>query len=118
MSGSPAEILHVWDVLTSENPLESYINFTSLDTRNNLRTDKRSAKAAGTSAFLVALGYHSAMECVEASYAYLGENLRIAGMILPGQDAGYFLHNDASTNIMSELFRKNTRPDKVFNFLI
>jgi hypothetical protein len=116
MSGSPTEILYAWDSLTSENPLESFINENSIDTRNHLNNEKRAAKAAGASAFLIAMGYHSALECIEASMAYLGQNLRISGFIKSTEDAGNLLHNDASTKIMSELFIRITRQDKVFNF--
>ena len=116
MSGSPSEILHVWDSLTSENPLESYFDVNSVDSINHLNNEKRAGKAAGASAFLIAMGYHSALECIEASMAYLGQNLRISGFLEQSEDAGNLLNNDSSTKIMSELFIRITRPDKVFNF--
>ena len=116
MSGSPSEILHVWDALTREDPLLSYVDYNSYETTKLLTSPMRTAKAAGASAFLVALGYHSAMECVEGTYAYLGQDFRLAGMISPGRDAGYFLQSGAATSLMSGLFREVTRKDHIFIF--
>ena len=116
MSGSPSEILHVWDAMTGEHPLKSFVDSNSYETIRILKSPQRAAKAAGASAFLVALGYHSAMECIEATFAYLGQDFRLAGMIPAGQDAGHFLQSGASTSLMSGLFREVTRIDHIFVF--
>jgi len=116
MSGSPAEILHVWDAMTGEDPLMSYLDSNSYESISQLISPKRTAKAAGASAFLVALGYHSAMECVEGTFGYLGQDFRIAGMISERQDAGHFLQSGASTSLMSGLFREVTSKLHLFIF--
>jgi hypothetical protein len=116
MSGSPSEILHVWDAVTGEDPLKSFVDNISYETIKLLKSPQRAAKAAGASAFLVALGYHSAMECIEGTFAYLGQDFRLAGMISDRQDAGHFLQSGASTSMMSGLFREVTRIDNIFIF--
>mmetsp|Transcript_4174 Transcript_4174/g.5871 ORF Transcript_4174/g.5871 Transcript_4174/m.5871 type:complete len:268 (-) Transcript_4174:113-916(-) len=134
MSGSPAEILHIWDILTNEHPLKSYshsvnettnsfysyeLNEVVKDTKcifcDELRNDaRRRVKAAGTAAFLVAMGYHTAMECIEGTFAYLGEDFRNVWLEGGKDDAGSLFHNGAATSLMSELFNYFTRKDQQF----
>ncbi len=88
-----------------------------------MRTAQHGSKAAGASAFLVATGYHTAMECIESSFAYLGQNMR--NILETGKcaetdapkdfkyDAGHCFHDGASTAIMSLLFNDYTVPEKI-----
>jgi hypothetical protein len=137
MSGSPSEILFIFDILTFEDPLISYqIPPTCSNTPGSkidiksyeqlfdpLRKSSRAVKAAAASAFLVATGYHTAMECVEGTFAYLGQNIRQNLMDMGGcsnqdgaekLDAADCFQNGASTNLMSELFDDYTNADHQF----
>lgn len=111
MSGSPTEILYAWDIFTKEPPLISFqshiIDSLPLD------TPQRQAKAAAASAFLVAAGYHSAIECVEATYAYLGNDFRATGRIASGQNAAHSFDNGVATQMFVNIFKRFTINQKV-----
>lgn len=102
MSGSPAEILQVWDMLRG-NQLE-YQFLTSHQQEQQL------ARAAGASAFLVGLGYHSAVEVLEGTLRYTGQSIRHDEILGAGQkDAGHLFGQGAATDLMSEFFQAHTR---------
>ena len=102
MSGSPAEILQTWDMLRG-NQLE-YQFLTSYQQEQQL------ARAAGASAFLVGLGYHSAVEVLEGTLRYTGQSIRHDGILGAGQnDAGHLFGHGAATDLMSEFFQAHTR---------
>ena len=118
MSGSPAEILHTWDVLLNIDPTLAYKDNLNENLNNwlILSTEERLARAAGAAGFLVSMGYHSAMECVEGIFNYLGQNLRKAEIIKAGEDAGHVFKNGASTYILSGLFNEFTQENKKLDF--
>ena len=102
MSGSPAEILQTWDMLRG-SPLE-YQYLTPHQEEQQL------ARAAGASAFLVGMGYHSAVEVLESTLRYMGQSIRHDGILAAGQrDAGYLFGQGAATDLMSEFFQAHTR---------
>ena len=70
LSGSIVEVFYVFDLLTGEDPLKSF-GSVSL---SNLQNKQRDVKAALAAAFLVGLGYHSAVEVEITVRAYLGKN--------------------------------------------
>ncbi len=98
MSGSPAEILQIWDMLRG-NELE-YQFLTPYQQEQQL------ARAAGASAFLVGLGYHSAVEVLEGTLRYTGQSIRHDEILSAGQkDAGHVFGQGAATDLISELFQ-------------
>lgn len=104
MSGSIVEVLMMLDIISGENPMLPYDNATVPNTSvlriKLLATKERRSKAAISLAFLIGIGYHSAMECLETVTAYLGNDLRRSGDIPVGKDAGLVLGNfDATTTI-------------------
>ena len=102
MSGSPAEILQIWDMLRGDQ-LE-YQFLTSHQQEQQL------ARAAGASAFLVGLGYHSAVEVLEGTLRYTGQSIRHNEILGAGQkDAGHLFGQGAATELMSEFFQAHTR---------
>ncbi|WP_448106929.1 hypothetical protein [Pseudomonas azerbaijanoccidentalis] len=113
MSGSPAEILHIWDMLrgdTHEMQFIGTLNKRDASHWNPLinvsleRQDQQLARVAGAAAFLVGLGYHSAVEVVEGALLYMGQNLRQV-LDTPTADAGLLFGDGAATDLMSELFK-------------
>ncbi|HFL2186573.1 TPA: hypothetical protein ACG3DQ_001567 [Pseudomonas putida] len=102
MSGSPAEILQIWDML-SGNQLEYQF-------LPPYQQEQQLARAAGASAFLVGLGYHSAVEVLEGTLRYTGQSIRHDEILSAGQkDAGYLFGEGAATDLMSEFFQAHTR---------
>jgi hypothetical protein len=119
MSGSPAEILQVWDMLRGVEAERQYVGILRDQRQHPERTqptahlsleerEQRLARAAGAGAFLVGLGYHSAVEVAEGVLAYTGQDARSA-LGSPRQDAGHLLGNGAATSLISELFEGQTR---------
>ena len=53
----------------------------------------------------VALGYHSAVEVVEGTLAYLAQDLRSVLEMPKHDDAGYVLGNIAATKLIVELVK-------------
>lgn len=117
MSGSPAEILHVWDLLRGEPPEGQFIGMlqargegqahpmAALDAGER---DGRYARAAGAAAFLVGLGYHSAVEVVEDTLLYTGQTVR-DHLDHDRQDAGHLLGQGAATDLITELMQAQRR---------
>jgi hypothetical protein len=112
MSGSPAEILQVWDMLLDDSHETQYLgtlknkdekDWNPMSHLSAERQDQQRARVAGASAFLVGLGYHSAVEVAEGALIYMGQNLRGA-LDAPSQDAGHVLGHGAATSLMTELF--------------
>ncbi|MFC4159302.1 hypothetical protein [Chitinimonas lacunae] len=108
MSGSPAEILQVWDMLRGDPPytgvLLHQLFVPSNDPMGHLSQaaqDAHYARAAGASAFLVGMGYHSAVEVLEGTLTYSGQSVRVA--IDGQQDAAHLFGHGAATDLMNEL---------------
>jgi len=123
MSGSPAEILQTWDMLCGVKGEDQYVGAL---TRNSVRQAgeefrhplsdltsveqaQRYARAAGASAFLVGLGYHSTVEVLEGILVYLGQSMRAEGTLSQSQrDAAHVFGHGAATDLITELFKTNT----------
>ncbi len=111
MSGSPAEILQVWDALVGMPENEQYSLYDdkakdgqAIDQQSQEYT-AREARAAGASAFLIAGGYHSAVEVLEGTKTYMGENPRKG----KDWDAGMDYGNGNATDYTEELHSKFTK---------
>jgi len=115
MSGSPTEILFAWDLFIRENPLISYASLEAMP--SILHAPERRARAFITAAFLISMGYHSALEVVEGTFAYLGDDLRHGGIIELDSDAGYSekLKDGGATEIFELVFKEFTDPSKIYN---
>jgi hypothetical protein len=111
MSGSPAEILQVFDMLRGTPGKDQYVGALNSQKANPhampmadmtpAQQRGRSARAAAADAFLVGGGYHSAVEVAEGTLAYTGQNLR--GAVGKQEDAGHLLGHGAATDLISEL---------------
>ena len=128
MSGSPAEILQTWDMLCGVPGKDQYVEAL---TRSSARQEnekfhhplsdltsaeqaQRYARAAGASAFLVGLGYHSAVEVLEGILVYTGQSIRTQGTLSSLQrDSAHLFGHGAATDLMTELFKTNTLPGSV-----
>lgn len=117
MSGSPAEILQVWDMLRGDPHEIQFVGVLNKGDSNHWdplaevtleRQDQQIARAAGAAAFLIGLGYHSAVEVAEGVLLYMGQNLREV-LNDPTQDAGHLLGGGAATSLMSELFNDQSK---------
>lgn len=116
MSGSPAEILFIWDVLLGYNPINSYLSdpATLPDSKERIKLysrDEKAVRAAGAAGFLVAMGYHSAVEVIEGTYAYLGQNIRALLDDKSKEDAATIFGNGFATEAMAELFKMFIDPN-------
>lgn len=126
MSGSPAEILQVWDMLRGVPADRQYVgvlnahqraretgheSYDPMTVMNPDQQREHMARAAGASAFLVGLGYHSAVEVLEGVLAYTGQNARAA---LPSarQDAGHLFGRGAATDLLIELWTSTSKSSK------
>lgn len=116
MSGSPAEILQVWDMLRGDSREMQFLgtlnktDSTHWDPLRNIyleRQDQQLARAAGAAAFLIGLGYHSAVEVAEGTFLYMGQNLRQA-LGNQAQDAGHLIGHGAATSLMGELLKEQS----------
>ncbi len=125
MSGSPAEILQTWDMLcgvTGEDQYVGALNHSSarqedekfrhpLSGLTSAQQTQRYARAAGASALLVGLGYHSAVEVLEGILVYTGQSIRTKGILSQSQrDAAHVFGHGAATDLITELFKTNTAP--------
>ena len=123
MSASPAEILQAWDMLCGVTGEDQYVGaMTRSSTREagekflhplsdlaSAEQAQRYARAAGASAFLVGLGYHSAVEVLEGILVYTGQNIRAEGTMSQSQrDSAHLFGHGAATDLMTELLRTNT----------
>lgn len=109
MSGSPAEILQVWDMLRGVESSRQFF-LPEGKTVHDLppeERDARLARAAGASGFLVALGYHSAVEVIEGTLLYTGQ--RIGDLVWRDQDAAHLFGVDAATKLLNEMWEANTQ---------
>ena len=113
MSGSPAEILQVWDMLRGDSHGAQYLGVQKNRDPNHWdpladisleRQDQLLARAAGAAAFLIGLGYHSAVEVTEGVLLYMGQNLRKV-LDEPTQDAAHLFGHGAATSLMNELIK-------------
>lgn len=122
MSGSPAEILQVWDMLRGVKGPQQYVGV--LDAHQKLlaqgsapampmaglrsqEQEERLARVAGADAFLVGLGYHSAVEVMEGTLAYTGQDVREA--VGARQDATHLFGHGAASSLVGELLTTQTR---------
>ncbi len=117
MSGSPAEILQVWDTLAGVRPDRQYTGTMKAQQASGgtlpmgqytkPEQDARYARAAGAAGMLVGSGYHSAVEVLEGVLAYTGQSLRGA-LARPEQDAGHVFGHGAATDLIGEMLEHNT----------
>lgn len=125
MSASPAEILQTWDMLCGVAGEDQYVGALArnlarqegekfLHPLSDLTTAEqaqRYARAAGASAFLVGLGYHTAVEVLEGTLVYTGQDIRTEGTLSQSQrDSAHLFGHGAATDLMTELFKANTAP--------
>ena len=123
MSGSPAEILQTWDMLCGVTGEDQYVGALPrnsahqagekfrppLSDMTSTVQAQRYARAAGASAFLVGLGYHSTVEVLEGILVYTGQNIRTEGTLSQSQrDAAHLFGHGAATDLITELFITNT----------
>jgi hypothetical protein len=124
MSGSPSEILQAWGMLRGDPVSIQYVmsapinaegepqSAASISAMREMSDDaqaERYARAAGAAAFLCGLGYHSAVEVLEGTLHYLGQDLRGDGVLSDAQrDAAHVFGHGAATDLMTELFKTNT----------
>ncbi|MBD8773599.1 hypothetical protein IFR08_07425 [Pseudomonas fluorescens] len=118
MSASPVEILQAWDMLRGVSASDQYVGalpgqdssrLTPMSDLTPAEQDQRYARAAGAGAFLVGLGYHSAVEVLEGTLVYTGQSIRGEGTLDPSQrDSAHVFGHGAATELMSELFKAGT----------
>jgi hypothetical protein len=118
MSGSPAEILQVWDMLRGLPPDQQYVGVMQaqrahpttqpMSRLSPQAQESQHARAAGAAAFLVASDYHSAVEVLEGVLAYTGQDLR--GAVGAREDAGHLAGEGAATSLITDLFTSYTQP--------
>ncbi|ARB93984.1 hypothetical protein [Legionella longbeachae] len=114
MSASPSEILWTWDVLAGRGLDSAYTGNSSKET-----DFFSSARAAGTCAFLVGCGYHSALEVLHGTMLYVGQdpqyvlpeavemNEKETGIKEP-LDVGILFHSGAATSLVEDLLNDMT----------
>ena len=110
MSASPAEILQAWDMLrgvpAQQQSVPPDVGGTvaagAPAAPTQMATD-RNARAAGCAAFLLGMGYHSAVEVLEGVLLHGGQSLRRYGGLEGEQDAGHLFGNGAATDIIAGL---------------
>lgn len=113
MSGSPAEILQVWDMLSGVPANEQYTKVSDMqkETRSLQPMDKlkdqnqRYARAAGAAAFLIGSGYHSAVENIGGVLEYTGQSVK--SVVKENGHAGDLLGHGAATDLIDELMSTN-----------
>ncbi|AZF43526.1 hypothetical protein C4J87_3383 [Pseudomonas sp. R1-43-08] len=122
MSASPSEILQAWDMLRGVSAHDQYVGalpdgpraqdggtIMPMSVLAPAEQDQRYARAAGAGAFLVGLGYHSAVEVLEGTLVYTGQSIRAEGTLDPSQrDSADVFGHGAATDLMSELFKSGT----------
>lgn len=116
MSGTQAETLAVWDMLRGEQkPFTQVMDtFRQHSTNTNdpmaylppREQDARYARAAGTAAFLISNGYHSAVEVLGGTLAYTGQD----GQSVVGsrQDIAHLCGQGAATALVCELLNSQS----------
>ena len=122
MSASPAEILQTWDMLRGVEGANQFVGARAQHSAQAhepfshpmadltpAEQEQRYARAAGASAFLVGLGYHTAVEVLEGTLAYVGQSIREEGTMSAVQrDSGHLFGHGAATDLMTELFKSHT----------
>jgi hypothetical protein len=116
ISGRPTNALMIWDLLCSEALEDVYLGLLSRQTHTipmeSLGASKQQekyARSAATNAVLVGVGYHSALEVIDSTLIYSGQNLR--GELDPSADAGSLLGQGAATDLIIELVEQHTWKD-------
>lgn len=110
MSGSIGECLLAWDLLIGINPLDIFRK-----TYYRGQDIGRDARAAIVNAFFIATGYHSAIETIEPTLSYLGNDLKDKMILYDKQDAGHYeeLKNGGSTYYLSDLLWDFTKDNTI-----
>lgn len=121
MSASPAEILQAWDMLRGEPVALQYL-YSGLGPQADAMDQHgqalaavidpvvrrtRLARAAGSAAFLLGLGYHSAVEVIEGILFYTGQTLRQGALANSMEDATDIFGQGAATELVIELLESH-----------
>ncbi|TFV28597.1 MULTISPECIES: hypothetical protein [Bradyrhizobium] len=123
MSGSPAEILMVWDMLCGRAEgvytaaLDAHRNainagIGSAEPKDHFSAEEwaaRLARLAGACAMQIGVGYHSAVEVAESALKYTGQDLRSVLADPATEDATRLLGAGAATDLITELFETQTK---------
>lgn len=116
MSGTQAETLAVWDMLRGEQKPFTQVMDTFREQSSNTNDpmaylpprerDARYARAAGTAAFLISNGYHSAVEVLGGTLAYTGQDGQSA--VGSRQDIAHLCGQGAATALVCELLNSQS----------
>ncbi|MCP2223740.1 hypothetical protein [Bradyrhizobium elkanii] len=122
MSGSPAEILMVWDMLCGRaegvytaaldahrNAINAGLGFA--EPKDHFSAEEwaaRLARLAGACAMQIGVGYHSAVEVAESALKYTGQDVRSVLADPATEDAAHLLGAGAATDLLTELFETQT----------
>lgn len=123
MSGSPAEVLMMWDMLCGRAEglytaaLDAHRNainagLGSAEPKDHFSAEEwvaRLARLAGACAMQIGVGYHSAVEVVESALKYTGQDVRSVLADPATEDATRLLGAGAATDLLTELFETQTK---------
>lgn len=114
ISGRPANALMLLDLLCGEKLEDVYLGLflkqsptMPMESLTASQQQEKYARSALTNAVWMGVGYHSALEVIDGTLIYSGQNLRTE--LSPSTDAGYLLGGGAATELMIELLEKQTR---------
>ena len=122
LSGSPGEILMIWDMLRGESSDHLYTKVldkqrdcddpvkSARDPMGYLTAEERNARLArlaGACAMLLGVGHHSAVEVVADALTYTGQSPRT--VLADNEDATHLLGEGAATDLISELIVAQTK---------
>ncbi|WP_445222824.1 hypothetical protein ACKWRH_45555 (plasmid) [Bradyrhizobium sp. Pa8] len=123
MSGSPSEILMVWDMLRGRAEgiytaaLDAHWNAINAGLSSALPMDHfsaeewaaRLARVAGACAMEIGVGHHSAVEVAESALKYTGQDVRSVLTDPLTEDAAHLFGAGAATDLLTELFETQTK---------
>lgn len=123
MSGTPSEILMVWDMLCGRADgvytaaLDAHRNAMNADVHYAQPMDHfsaeekaaRFARVAGACAMEIGVGHHSAVEVAESALKYTGQDIRSVLADAATEDAAHLLGAGAATDLITELFETQTK---------
>ncbi|MGY3614122.1 hypothetical protein [Bradyrhizobium sp. USDA 10063] len=123
MSGSPAELLMVWDMLCGRAEgvytaaLDAHRNainagLGSAEPKDHFSAEEwaaRLARLAGACAMQIGVGHHSAVEVAESALKYTGQDVRSVLADPATEDATRLLGAGAATDLLTELFETQTK---------
>jgi hypothetical protein len=113
MSGSPSEVLMVWDALVDGDNTQPYTQAHDQTVQQGGQErafhdvdigEAKGARLAGATAMLVAIGFHSPVENIESALKYTGQNPRTDLIEGPQDDAASSLGQGAATALFTELY--------------